>query len=313
MTHYQTLGVPNTASPDDIKKAFRVLAGKHHPDKGGDEEQFKKINQAHDVLKNPQTRNQYDAELQFGHQGGPFRAGSGARGPFGGNYAGPGGVHFGFSDDGMNAGGFADGSFPEDIANLFRQMHEGRDPNPNMHTKQRDKRNRDVRIRMSVSLESLLEVQSKTINVQTPEGPGEALYVTIPVSARNGTKIKYPGLGDNMFKSIPRGDLYIEIAVDNHPNFVYNNDDLHTQIEIDSFTAVTGGEKEIVGLDGNRFMLKIPPGTQHGAKSRIPTQGLYRNNHKDTRGDLYIITNVITPTLTEEQIRSVKDLAKSFK
>jgi len=212
----------------------------------------------------------------------------------------------------MNAGGFEDGSFPEDVADLFRQMHRQGRPPPNMHTQQRDKRNRDIRLKMNVPLESLLEAQSKTINVSTPDGEGESLYVTIPTAARDGTRIKYPGLGDNMFKSLPRGDLYLEIAVDKHARFAYNNNDLHTRVEISAIDAITGGETEIIGLDGRKFVLTIPPATQPNAKMRIPDQGLYKDN-TISKGDLLITIDVMVPKLTEAQIESVKRLNESFK
>jgi curved DNA-binding protein len=288
MSYYTTLGISTTATEADIKSAFRRLAAKHHPDKGGDAEKFKTILEAYNTLKDPAARQQYD---QRGRS--PFGNTGNSRSPFGNS------ASFHFGDD---------GSFPDDIGDLFRSFTaRGFSHNGNQHAQQ-EKRNRDVRVTLHIPLHETLVLQSKTINVTTDTGLGETLYVTIPKGASTGTRIKYPGLGDDMFKSLPRGDLYVNIVVDDDPRFSYNNTDLYTIVEISPFDAILGGETEIRGLDNKLFSLTIPPGTQPNIKMRIANQGLYHQG-TDVRGHLYVTIVVKVPkNLTDTQTELVKQL-----
>lgn len=306
MSHYATLGITENATTAEIKKAFRKLAAEHHPDKGGSEEKFKQINEAYHVLKEDSTRQQYDAQRRMGTN--PF-----GNGPFRQQRANPfrqGGFSFSFTDDGANAGGFNDGSFPEDIADLFREM-TGRAPRGRSNPAQ-ERRNKDIRIKLIIGLHELLETQSKTLSVRKSNGTNETLYVTVPRTTRDGAKIRYPGLGDDMFTSLPRGDLFIEIAIDNNPRFTYNGNDLYTRIEISALDAMVGGETLVEGLDGKRFSLTVPAGTQPGSKMRIPNQGLYTDNTTDSRGNLYITVDVIIPKLDGDVAADVSKLKEAI-
>lgn len=290
MSYYDTLGVNKTATEAEIKSAFRRLAAKHHPDKGGNEEEFKKILEAYNTLKDKDTRRLYDQQgsSPFGRTN---RQQTNSWGPFGNSF------HFNDRD-------FDGQGFPEDIGDFFRSFTQGhRQQRP-----QQEKRNRDVRVTLNVPLKDTLDLQSKTINVKTDDGLVETLYVTIPRGARTGTRIKYPGLGDNMFTSLPRGDLYVDLVIDEHPNFSYNNTDLYTVLEISPFDAMIGGETEITGLDGKRFSMVIQPGMQPGTKMRIKGQGLYHQG-SDVRGHLYVTVSIKIPThLTDQQKQLVEEL-----
>jgi len=270
MTHYQTLGVEENASPEDIKRAYRRLASQHHPDKGGDTAKFQEIQTAYDILSNPEKRQQYDLERQGGWQ----------RVNFGGHP---------FDD-------------------IFRQFHFGfgNDPFQNFRQPQQ-RRNKDLKISIPVPLVTTLEEQVKTVSVQTTNGHREIIEVRIPKGVTSDTTIKYPGLGDNLFASIPRGDLYVHIVVHAADNFSVAGIDLHTQVSVNCLHAVVGGSATVHGLDGKTFEIHIPPGTQSNTKFRIPGQGLYRMN-SDHRGDLYVETLLTVPRLEQQQLELLKTI-----
>ena len=209
----------------------------------------------------------------------------------------------------MNAGGFADGSFPDDIGEIFRHM-TGRSPRGQSYNQ--EKRNKDIRVNLRVGLQEIMNNQSKTLSVRKSSGENETLYVTIPRTTRTGTRIRYPGLGDDMFTSLPRGDLYVEITIDNTDKFTYNGDDLYTKIEIDAFDAMTGGHTDIDGIDGKKFTLTIPAGTQPGTKMRIPNQGLYKSNNNDERGHLLLTIDVKIPKVYEKFTDQIAELKENI-
>jgi DnaJ-class molecular chaperone len=273
MTHYDTLGVGEKATAEEIKKAYRKLASQHHPDKGGDTAKFQAIQTAYDTLSDPSRRQNYDMERTIGP-------------------GGPGGVHFQWHTHDMG-----------DIGDIFRQFGFG----PNSPFARQQRRNKDIRIEIAVPISSTLEPQSRTVVVSTTNGHKETVQVSIPRGVTSGTNIKYSGLGDNLFNTIPRGDLYVQIIVTPESGFVPQGIDLHSRISVNSLLAIVGGEREVLGLDNKIFMLTIPPGTQPGTKFRISGQGLYQLN-TNIRGDLYVEFNAITPTLSE----SDKDLIRSI-
>lgn len=272
MTYYDTLGVPDKATTDEIKRAYRKLASQHHPDKGGDTKKFQEIQTAYDTIGDPARRQQYDAE----------RAGGG-----------PGGVQFTWH----NSGG-------PDLNDLFRQFGFNHGP---FAQRQQPRRNKDLRIEIQVPLNSTLADQTKTVSVSTTNGQRDNLEVTIPRGVTHGTQIRYSGLGDNLFNTLPRGDLYVQFMVSPDPSFHVQGIDLYSKLSVNCLLAIVGGEREILGLDDKIFMLTIPPGTQPGTLFRINGQGLYQLN-TNTRGDLYVEFSTTTPVISE----SDKDLIHSI-
>jgi len=285
MTHYDTLGVAENASPDDIKKAFRKLANQHHPDKGGDTNKFQQIQSAYETLSDSNRRAQYDAER---------RGGGGFRFTVNGQDIGGSGMPPEMEDMLRNFGfafgqGFSNNSDP---FNIFRHA----------------RRNKDLQIEIVVSLASILEEQTKIINVKTGNGDNYPVEVKIPRGVSPGSTVKYSGLGDNFFASLPRGDLYVRINVEGNKEFGVDNIDLHKILEINSIDAMIGGNFEISGLDGKIFDVFIHPGTQPGTKLRIANQGLFAMN-QNFRGALIITVKINTPTnLSDEQKQGLKNL-----
>lgn len=274
MTHYATLGVEETATPKEIKKAYRKLASQHHPDKGGDTAMFQQVEEAYRILSDPQQRQQYDIERRGGNRS------------------------FRFNMNGSDM----------DFHDIFSQFGFGQRNGDPFGQHRQPRRNKDLRIELVVDLASTLTEQIKTVSVQTTNGQRQTLEVNIPRGVSTGTTMKYPQLGDNFFASLPRGDLYVNFRVIPSTKFQPMDIDLLTRIEINCLDAIIGGETEVTGLDGRTFLLTIPPGTQHMAKFRIKGEGLYELN-QSYRGNMIVEVQISVPKdLTEQQLELVRQI-----
>jgi DnaJ-class molecular chaperone len=274
---YTILGVPKGASDAEIKKAYRKLAGQHHPDKGGDTAKFQEIQSAYETLSDPVKRQQHDNPSPFGQ----------------GFHGHPNGFEFHFGGGG-----------PHDIFEQF--FNQGFGANPFQRHAQ-PRRNKDLRINITISLASTLEQQRKTISVQTTKGDRYNVDVDIPRGINDGTTIKYSQMGDNMFETLTRGDLYVIISVQADTRFELHGINLLTNLEIDSIDAMLGTEKSIQGVDGREFSIKIPQGCQHSSKFGLQGQGLYQMNTTH-RGDLIVNVIVKTPILSEQQLNMLRNI-----
>lgn len=274
---YETLGVPKGASEDEIKKAYRKLASQHHPDKGGDTAKFQEIQNAYETLTDPQKRHQHDNPNPFGgHQ------------------------HFEF-----NFGGAG----PEDIfQQFFRQGFGG---NPFQQQQRQTRRNKDLRVNLQINLADTLTEQQRTISVQTTKGERFTVDVTVPRGVSHGTTIKYTQMGDNMFDSLTRGDLYVIINIIPDQRFELHGVNLVTTLEIDSIDAIIGCEKIVQSVDGKEFNIKIPQGCQYGTKFGLQGHGLYQMN-TDYRGDLIVNVLIKTPTYPEHILSMLKNVKNSL-
>jgi len=276
---YETLGVPKGASDEEIKKAYRRLASAHHPDKGGDTARFQEIQSAYETLADPVRRQQHDNPNPFQH----FNGG----GPHGNHFE----FHFG-------------GAGPEDLFTQFFNQGFGHNPFQRQH---QPRRNKDLRVQLTISLASTLDAQKKTISVQTTRGDRYNVNVDIPRGVNNGTTIKYTQMGDNMFDTLTRGDLYVIINVENDDRFEIHGINLVRNLEIDSIEAMTGTDKTIQSIDGKEYNVKIPAGCQYGQKFGLQGQGLYQMNSSH-RGDLIVNVIIKTPTLPEDQLTALRNI-----
>lgn len=275
---YETLGVNRTATADEIKSAYRKLAKKHHPDLGGNPEKFKEINEAHDILSDPDKKAHFDSggfRQQFDPRANSYRSGT----------------HFHFEDIFNN----------EDFMNIFAQA-------AGFPGARKRARNSNIRIRLNVTLESLLQEQIQNVEIKTDSGKKQ-VEIKIPAGIHDGAIITYRGMGQNTFADQPAGDLMVEINVAPHERFIRANEDLHSNITIDCFKATLGTSIEFTTIRNKRIKVTIPAGCQNGTVLRIPSEGLPSMNRNKYIGNQYIKINVSIPTnLTNEQIELVKQI-----
>ncbi len=288
--YYKTLGIDKTASPDDIKKAFRKLAHEHHPDKkGGNAEKFKEANEAYSVLGDPAKRTQYD---QFGAAGPGM--GGGASG-----FGGAGGFNpndFGFDFSGFQRNG-QNGNVDFDLNDLFSSVFGG--------GRQRVRRGRDIQVDVDLSFEEAVFGVKKTIQLR------KGLDVNIPPGIENGQMVRLTGAGEPIEGGHP-GDLYIRAHVKRHPFFRMEGRNLVGDLDVKLTDALLGMTYPLQTLDG-QIELKIPDGTKFGDVLRVKGKGVPTTTRgKDGhRGDIFVRINIVMPKrLSREAKKAIEDLKK---
>lgn len=305
--YYKILGVDKTADEKEIKKAYRRLARQFHPDMNpGDkaaEARFKEINEAHEVLSDPEKRRKYD-ELGQNYQ--RWQQAGGQPGGFdwsqwmaGGQ---PGGVRVEYGDisdlndlfGGSGFSDFFDAIFGGMAAQTARRGAAGRAPAPA----------RDIEHEVEITLEEAFRGTQRLMEVD-----GRRLEVKIPAGVKTGSKVRMAGEGLPSGRDGLRGDIYLVIKVLSHPIFERRGDDLHCEVPVDLFTALLGGEVRVPTLDGP-VALRIPAGSQSGRVFRLAGQGMPRLKTAG-RGDLYARLRVTLPEkLSDEELRLVREWAR---
>jgi len=297
--YYETLGVPKSATADDIKSSFRKLARKHHPDLAKDkkaaEEKFKEINEAYEVLSDPEKRRKYDEYgANWHHAGNGFGGGASAQA---GGFAG-GGSPFG----GAGAGGdfHFGGTGYSDFFEQFFGTRRGRGYGGGVDFEETPQRGRDVEADILVTLDEVLNGATRQISFRKGNAPDVQTYtVKIPKGVSEGQRIRLAGQGGSGGARGEAGDLYLRVKLQQHPDYRFEGADIHYEAEIPAWRAVLGGELTIPTPDG-RAKLKIPAGTQNGRKFRIPGRGLPEKG--GTRGDFYAVAEISIPeSVTPEQ------------
>jgi curved DNA-binding protein len=318
--YYDVLGVSKDASDADIKKAFRNLARKHHPDAGGDEEKFKSINEAYDVLSDSKKRSEYDQFGQYFGQSGPppgYGQGSGAGRPGGASYGGgyPGG---GFSGGGFPGGFPGGGQYTQvnmddiDLGDIFGSMFGGAGPQGGMfggrgRGAQGPARGQDYELETSISFDQAFK--GTKIEVQTPQGT--KMTVNVPAGATNGGKLRFKGKGASGERGGPKGDLYVRTNIEPHSYFRRDgaNVDLDMPLSIDE--AALGTTVTIPVPDGSKAKLKVPAGTQDGKVFRMRGKGAPKLKGSGS-GDLMVKAHIKVPTkLTAAQKEILTEFASS--
>ena len=281
--YYDALGVGETASDNEIKSAFRKLAAQHHPDKGGDANKFKEINEAYDTLKNTKKRQEYDTMRKYGERS--FQSGEG----------------FSFNMNDM---------FDEDVFQDFFSSF-GFSPRGRGSTRvyrNWPRANQSVNIRISLSIREVYQACEKNISVRLPSGRDEIVNIKIPAGVQNGVVFKYRGLGDDSNKELPRGDLLVNVQVLDSDGFTRKGNDLWTEKTITCFEALRGTEFDIKLLDDSIKRVKVPSGTQPNAVLNLKGLGMPVHDTLNIKGNIYIRINVTIPKLSKDELRKIQDL-----
>lgn len=285
--YYKILGVDKTASEDDIKKAYRKLARKLHPDLNPNDKEankkFQQVNEANEVLSDPEKRKKYDQygkdwqhADQFNQQRQQQRSSQ--------------------TTGGQGFGGEGDGDF----SNFFESLFGG-----SGRSRQTKFRGQDYNSELQLSLVDALETHKQTITVD-----GKNLRITIPAGIENGQIIKLKGHGAPGVNGGPAGDLFITFNIASHLLFKRSGNDLYMHANIDLYTALLGGETTIETLTG-KLKLKVAPETQHGTKIRLKGKGFPVYKKEGEFGDLYVTYDVKLPVnLTEQQKTLFTELSK---
>ena len=277
--YYDMLGVAEDASNDQIKKAFKSIAKKEHPDRGGNEVKFKEANEAYDTLKDTKKRHEYDTVRKYGQ----------SMGGQGGNF------HF-TSDE-----------FTGD--NIFENFFSGfGGPGVRTTFRQRQRINKSVNVRMAISIKEAMNSMEKTINYRLPSGKEEFATVKIPAGIQHGVTFKYKGMGDNSIKNIPRGDLLVQMSVLDSDGYTRRGSDLEITKNISCFDAIRGCVIELKTLTDSTIKVKVPVGTQPGTLIACKGQGMPVHKTLNIRGNLYVKINIIIPELSNNDLKKIKDL-----
>lgn len=299
--YYKILGIDKKATEEDIKKAYRKLARKHHPDlnPGNAEAQkkFQQINEANEVLSDPDKRKKYDQYGENWKHADQFeqarKQGGGQHGYAGGQggFDGFGGGFEGFE----NGGGFSD--FFE---NLF-----GRSKGNGGTRSSARYRGEDFNATLQLNLTDVYTTQKQVIAVN-----GKSIRITIPAGVEDGQVIKIKGHGSPGINGGPAGDLYITFQILNNTTFVRTGNDLQTVVELPLYTAVLGGEL-ILDTPGGKVKLKVASETQNGTKIRLKGKGFPVYKQEGSFGDLYVTYSIKIPVnLTDQQKALFRQLAE---
>ena len=283
--YYADLGVNKDASAKEIKKSFRKLAQKHHPDRGGNEADFKKINEAYETLGDTNKKAQYDAMGSGNFTGQPGFTHRGQQSPF--------------------EGGF--NPHDPDSFNDFVHTVFGR----GFGQYQQQVVNHNITVQYEISLEDAYTGLERQLDINLPSGITRSVSVKIPPGVNDKSKLKFAGLGDNSQRSVPPGDLIIVVRILNSANWHRSNDDLITTIKVSAIDAILGCEAKFQHINKQYINVKIPAGTQPNAKIRLKGKGLI-STRTGSHGNLILLVDVIIPSkLKKEQIelyKSIRDM-----
>ncbi|UCD60203.1 MAG: J domain-containing protein [Flavobacteriaceae bacterium] len=288
--YYKVLGINKKATDDEIKKAYRKMARKYHPDLNPNdkeaERKFKEINEANEVLSNPENRKKYDKygkdwqhaeEFEKARQQRQYQRGAGQR----------------------TTGRFSE----EDFSDFFSSMFGG-----GYQRARRGEvkfRGQDYNAELQLELEDVYRTHKRTLTVN-----GKNIRLTIPAGVKNGQVIKIKGYGGEGISGGPKGDLHIKFSILNHSRFKRDKDNLYTTVKLDLYKALLGGEVVIDTFDG-KVKLKVKPETKNLTKVKLKGKGFPIYKKEGQFGDLYITYQIEIPTnLTNKEKELFKELAK---
>lgn len=289
---YEILGVSQDASSDEINKAFRKLAVKHHPDAGGDAETFKKISQAYEVLSDSKKRAEYDQALKYGAFMGRGGAGTASGAGMGGM-----GMDWQSIIESILRG---EGAFGTDWApdqTGFAGFNGWGQPRP--------QRGSDMTMGLDVTFDEALEGTVRKVSYRVPStGVTETLSVKVPAGATEGGRLRYRGRGEMGSNGGERGDLVITTHVGSHPYYTRDGADVHMRLPVTVSEAALGAEIRVPAPSGKRLLLKVPAGTQPGKMFRFKGLGA-PDPRGGSRGSFYVKLDVRVPTDLSKEERDI--------
>ncbi len=295
LDYYKILGIDKNASIDDIKKAYRQLARKYHPDLNPNNKeankQFQQINEANEVLSDPETRKKYDKYGKDWKHGEEYEKAQQSQ------------------RQSTNQGGgeqyFGGGTGTEDFSDIFNSMFGGA-KGGGRGGRQSKFRGQDFNAEVQLNLIDAYQTQQQTLTVN-----GKNIRITIPAGIENGQTIKIAGHGGPGVNGGPAGDLYIKFSIPSDSKFKREGNNIYSTVDLDLYIAVLGGEITVDTLSG-KVKLKVPPETQNGTKVKLKGKGFPVYKNEGQFGDLFITYVVKIPTnLTEKQKVLFTELSKS--
>jgi len=282
--YYKVLGIDKSANEDEVKKAFRKLARKYHPDVNPNDNEaikkFKEVNEANEVLSNPENRKKYDKygkdwkhadeldKQQRYNQQNQSRGGAYQQ---------------------SYSGGYGDSDFSDFFESMFGSgaSRGGRG--------QAAYKGQDLTAELHIEIKEAFTTHKKTITVN-----GKNVRFTIPAGIKNGQELRLIGHGGEGSNGAPKGDLIIKFIIENNTKFKLEKDNLFTTVDLDLYTALLGGNINVETFDGS-VTLKVKPETQNGTKVKLKGKGFPVYKKEGSFGDLYITYNIKLPTQLSEQ------------
>jgi len=274
MDPYKILGVDRNTDEKELKKAYKAKAMKYHPDRGGDENKFKELNEAYDILKDPQKKAAYD--------------------------------RYGTTDPNqMNSQSF---HFNGDINDIFNSFFGG-GPFNRANSYRSRPRNADINIEATLDLEDVQNGKSLIASYRLPNGRQENVNIDIPPGVENNNLIKFNGLGSDSVSNAPRGDLIVKVKILRHKTFERDGPHLYTKIKVNIFDLMLGTKKEIRTLSGKNLSISIPKGTQIGTMFNITGEGLPNVHNVRQKGNIYVTIQSDVPRVDDpELLQKIKNL-----